>query len=104
MTFFLAQAASPQPSLVEALIGMAPLFLMIMGIFYFLYQRPMQKEQDKYQKMIKSFLKGDAVVTVGGIHGEILEIKEKTITLLVDKNTKMVVNKNSIKNKLQTQE
>ena len=65
----LAQATAQQPSIIEALLGMAPLFVMIMAVFYFLYQRPMQKEQDSYQKMLKSLLKGDPVVTIGGIHG-----------------------------------
>ena len=100
----LAQATAQQPSLIEALLGMAPLFLMIMGVFYFLYQRPMQKEQDAYQKMLKSILKGDAVVTIGGIHGEVGEVHDKTISLIVSKNTTIVVSKTSIKTKLTNQE
>ena len=100
----LAQATAQQPSLIEALLGMAPLFIMIMAVFYFLYQRPMQKEQDSYQKMLKSLLKGDAVVTIGGIHGEIAEVHDKTISLIIAKNTTIVISKTSIKSKLTTQE
>ena len=103
--FFLAQAAAPQqPSLVEALLGMLPLFLMIMAVFYFLYQRPQQKEQDAYHKMLKSLMKGDPVVTVGGIHGEIGEIHEKTVNLIVGKKVTLVISKTSIKSKLSPQE
>lgn len=100
----LAQATAQQPSIIEALLGMAPLFVMIMAVFYFLYQRPMQKEQDSYQKMLKSLLKGDPVVTIGGIHGEIGEVHDKTISLIIAKNTTIVISKTSIKSKLNTQE
>jgi preprotein translocase subunit YajC len=46
--------------------------------------------------MIMSLKKNDEVVTVGGIHGTIVNIKEKTFILRVDDNTKIEVDKNSI--------
>jgi len=46
--------------------------------------------------MIKSLKKNDEVVTVGGIHGVIVNVKEKTFVLRVDDNTKIEVDKNSI--------
>ena len=46
--------------------------------------------------MRESLKKGDAIVTVGGIHGKITEIKDSTVGISVDANTKLKVDKTSI--------
>ena len=46
--------------------------------------------------MRESLKKGDSVVTIGGIHGKVADIKETTIVLSVDANTKIKVDKSSI--------
>lgn len=46
--------------------------------------------------MISDLKKNDEVVTVGGIHGVIVNIKEKTVILRVDDNTKIEVEKTCI--------
>jgi len=46
--------------------------------------------------MVKNLKKNDEVVTIGGIHGTIVNAKEKTFVLRVDDNTKIEVDKNSI--------
>lgn len=50
---------------------------------YFLMIRPQQKAAKKAQEMLDSLEKGDAVVTIGGLHGIIDEVSadEKTIVL-----------------------
>jgi len=78
--------------------GMANiLFLVaIFGIFYFMLIRPQQKQQKKHQEMINNLNKNDEVVTLGGMHGTIINVKEKTFVLRVDDNVKIEVDKNSI--------
>ena len=44
----------------------------------------------------KNLKKGDNVVTIGGIHGKVVEVKETTIVLSVDANTKIKVDKSSV--------
>ena len=86
----MAQGAQPSP-----LIGMLP-FLLIFFIFYFLLIKPQQKKQLEHQEMLKKLKKNDDVVTSGGIHGTIVNVKDDTVILRVDDNCKLEVQKSSI--------
>jgi preprotein translocase subunit YajC len=46
--------------------------------------------------MISELKKNDEVITLGGIHGTIVNIKEKTVILRVDDNTRIEVEKTAI--------
>jgi len=77
------------------IVNFIPL-LAIFGIFYFLIIKPQQKKQKEHEAMIASLKKNDEVVTLGGIHGTIIQVKDKTVNLRVDENTKIEVDKVSI--------
>lgn len=77
------------------LASLFPLIL-IFVIFYFLLIRPQKKQQAKHQQMVKNLNKNDEVVTTGGIHGVIVNVKDKTVTLRVDDSCKMEIEKNFI--------
>jgi preprotein translocase subunit YajC len=51
-------------------------FALIFGIFYFLWIRPQQKKQRQQEERLKQLKRGDEVVTVGGIVGEIVHIAQ----------------------------
>ena len=68
----------------------------IFVIFYFFMIRPQNKKRKQLNEMRESLKKGDAVVTVGGIHGKITEVKDTTVVVSVDANTKLKVDKTSI--------
>ena len=70
------------------IVGFLP-FVAIIGIFYFLIIRPQNKKQKETQKMLAQLKKGDKVITIGGIHGTISSVKEKTVVLKVDDSTKI---------------
>ncbi|MCL1837250.1 MAG: preprotein translocase subunit YajC [Treponema sp.] len=70
----------------------------IVAIFYFLIIRPQNKRQKETQKMLAALKKGDKVVTAGGIHGTIQNVREQTIVVKVDENTKIEFNRSSITN------
>lgn len=70
--------------------------IFIFGIFYFLLIRPQQKRQREYEKMLKEIKKNDEIVTTGGIHGTILNVKDDTVTLKIDENVKIEINKNAV--------
>lgn len=70
--------------------------IFIFVIFYFLLIRPQQKKQKEHQAMIGNLKKNDEVVTNGGIHGTIINVKEATFVLRVDENVKMEVDKNAV--------
>ena len=65
-------------------------------VFYFFMIRPQQKKQKDQKKFINEIKKGDSIVTIGGIHGKVYAQDEDTVTLEVDKSTKMTFEKSAI--------
>lgn len=60
--------------------------VVIFAIFYLILIRPQQQQQKKRREMLGQLRKGDRVVTIGGIHGLIKEIREDVVTLRVADN------------------
>ena len=79
-------------SMVMTLVTFGAVFV----IFYFLIIRPQNKKQKETQRMIAAVKKGDKVVTAGGVHAIVYTVKEKTVILKVDENTKMEFSKSAI--------
>lgn len=71
-------------------------FVLIIVVFYFLLFRPQKKAQDAHKKMIASLKKNDEVITSGGIHGTIMNVKDHTVILKVDDNVKVEIQKSGI--------
>ena len=71
-------------------------FVAIIAIFYFLIIRPQNKKQKETQRMLSTLKKGDKVVTIGGIHGTIQSVREQSVVLKVDENTKIEFNRSAI--------
>lgn len=71
-------------------------FIIIIIIFYFLIIRPQKSKEKEHQNMLANLEKNDEVVTSGGIHGTIVNIKEKTIILRIDDNVKIELEKNCV--------
>ena len=73
--------------------------LYIVGLFailYFLMIRPQQQRQKKHQELIGNIKPNQKVVTIGGIYGTIVEIKDKSIILEVAENVRMEFMKTAI--------
>ena len=85
----------PQATQGSAMINFLPIIL-IFVVFYFLIMRPQQKQEKDRQLMLKNLNKNDEVVTSSGIHGTIVNLKDKTIIVRVDDNVKLEIEKNSI--------
>lgn len=77
--------AMPAQDAAPASGGGDPSFFLMMGaifaIFYFLVLRPQQKKQRALENAVKSAVKGDQVVTAGGLHGRIVATDENVLTL-----------------------
>lgn len=71
-------------------------FVLMFAIFYFLLIRPQQKKQKTRASMLKALSKGDKVVTIGGLHGTIVEITDDIIVLLVNDATKLTFDRSAI--------
>ena len=85
-------AVQGQANPIMSLMPIALIFI----IFYFLLIRPQKKQQKEHAKMISELAKNDDVVTSGGIFGTIVNIQDDVITLRVDDNTRIKVQKGSI--------
>lgn len=72
------------------------LFGGIAVVFYFFMIRPQQKKQKDQKNFINEIKKGDSIVTIGGIHGKVYAQDDETVTLEVDKSTKMTFEKSAI--------
>lgn len=73
---------------------------LIIVVFYFFMLRPQQKKQ-KEQKLFRENLKvGDKVVTIGGVHGKLVELNADTVVVDVDRGVKVTYEKSSISDEL----
>lgn len=84
-----------QPQTVPPLLQLMPIFLIFI-IFYFLLIRPQQKQEKERQAMLKNIKKNDEVVTTGGLHGVVLNLKDKTVTVRIDDNVKVEIERSAI--------
>jgi preprotein translocase subunit YajC len=75
-------------------------FGLIIVVFYFLIIRPQRKREKETKAMINAVQKGDKVVTIGGIRGTVVSVKDAVITLKVDDNTKIEFSKSAVANVL----
>ncbi len=76
---------------------MSMVFLIaIIVVFYFFMIRPQMKKQKTERLFRDSLEKGAKVVTIGGMHGRIVEVKDRTFMLEVDTNVKVQVEKSAI--------
>jgi len=85
----------PQSSAANPLVQLFPLALIFI-IFYFLLIRPQKQKEKEHQKMIAGVDKNDDIVTLGGIHGTVVNVKDKTLILRIDENVKMEIEKSSV--------
>jgi len=73
------------------------LMLVVMGaVFYFMLIRPQQKQQKQVDDMRKALRKGDKVRTSGGIRGEVVELNEHEVVLLIADKVKINVLRSAI--------
>lgn len=70
--------------------------LLIIVVFYFFFIRPQMKRSKDQKKFRESLQKGQKVITIGGIHGRIVEIQDTTVTIEVDNNVRLRVEKSAI--------
>jgi len=77
------------------LLSLMPIIL-IFVIFYFLLIKPQKKAQQEHRNMLTQLKKNDEVVTSGGIHGTIVNVKDNSVVLKIDDNVKIEVQKSAI--------
>jgi len=77
-------------------MGQLMMILLIIVIFYFFMIRPQMKKA-KLEKVFKeSLAKGDKIVTIGGIHGRIIEVMDTTFMVEIDSNVRVKLEKSAV--------
>jgi len=71
------------------------MIVLMIGVFYFFMIRPQMKKQKELKKFREGLKAGDKIVTIGGIHGKILEIADTTV-LIQSEGTKLRLEKSAV--------
>ncbi len=72
------------------------MFGMIFAVMYFFMIRPQIKKQKKEREYRSALQKGDKVITIGGIHGKITDVKEDTFIIEVHGGNVLKVEKTAV--------
>lgn len=86
-----------------AMSGGISQFLLLGAMFvvlYFFMIRPQQKRAAETKKLRESLTRGDAVVTIGGLRGKIVELTEDAVTLEVDRGTRLTFDRTAVARKV----
>ena len=76
-------------------MGLVPM-IVIMGVLIWFVWRGQKKEQKRRQEMIEGVKVGDRIVTIGGIYGEVITVKEKTFIVKIADNTRIEIIKSAV--------
>lgn len=79
-----------------AFVGQFILIGAALVIMYMLLIRPQRKREQKRRSMIDNLKEKDQVVTIGGIYGKVVSIKEHYLVLNVDKDTNIRISKGAV--------
>ncbi len=82
-------------------LTVAVYFGVFLLIFYFFVIMPRKKQDKKHAAVLESLKRGDKVVSIGGIRGEVTKIKEDTIVVKVCENTDIEFMKAAISHKIE---
>ena len=96
----LAQAPPPTgqqpPTGLQSLLASPMILLILMAVMmYFILFRPQQQQRKRQEKMLQALKAGDKVLTSSGIIGQIITVKDKTVSLR-SADAKMEVTKASV--------
>lgn len=93
MLYVLLQASSEGKG--SGLGTLLPLLLIVV-VFYFFFIRPQAKKTKDQRKFREALQKGQKIVTIGGIHGKIIEVADATVIIEVEGQNKLKLEKSAI--------
>ena len=89
------QAAGQEPTGVQK-YGSFLFIILLIVVFWLFFIRPQSKKAKEEQKFRDSLQKGDKVVTIGGFHGKVTEVKDTTVVISLAPNTEVEVEKTAL--------
>jgi preprotein translocase subunit YajC len=76
-------------------LSFLPLILIVL-VFYLFFIRPQMKKSKDQKKFRESLEKGQKIITIGGIHGRIVEIQDTTVTVEVEGQVRLRIEKSAV--------
>ena len=70
--------------------------ILIFVIFYFLLMRPQQKKAKQQREFLNNLKAGDMVVTTGGLHGKIIGLTDKIVTMEIADRVQVKVSRSHV--------
>ena len=91
-----AEAGTQAATAGSPLLSFLPMIIIIV-VFYLLFFLPQKKQEKKQRSMIDALVPGDEIVTIGGIYGNVVSVKDDTLVIesSADK-TKIKIAKSSV--------
>ena len=82
----------------EGGLGWTPIIILVLifGMFYFVLIRPQRKRQKEHQQLVEELIRGDNVITAGGIYGVIESLSEDSIVIKVESGATLRVARGSV--------
>ena len=77
-------------------IYMIGFLVLIFVVFYFFMIRPQRKKQKQQQQMTQSIKRGDKVMTIGGMYGQVESVNEDSVVIKVESGTTIRMAKSAI--------
>ncbi|HPE57199.1 MAG TPA: preprotein translocase subunit YajC [Bacteroidales bacterium] len=77
------------------IMSFLPLVLIVL-VFYLFFIRPQMKKSKDQKKFREALKKGDKIITIGGIHGKIIEVQEKTFTIEVEGQNRLKIERSAV--------
>ena len=96
--FILLQAAgqaAQEPTGMQKYSSLIFIILLVV-VFWLFFIRPQSKRAKEEQKLRDGLQKGDNVVTIGGFHGKITEVKETTVMISIAPGMEVEVEKTAL--------
>jgi len=90
-----APAAAAGGDMQSSLMGMLPLVLMFV-VLYFVMIRPQMKKAKEHKAMVESLAKGDEVATAGGILGKVTKVGDSFIGLEVANGVEVQLQRSAV--------
>lgn len=89
-------ATNAAPTHESSLLGMLPMLILIVLVFYFLLIRPQQKRSKAQKELMNKLTIGDEVVSIGGIVGKIAKMRDNYIVITISKGVDITMRKAAI--------
>lgn len=85
----------------QQIIALLPMILVFV-VIYFFFLRPHKKQEKERRQMLSNLKKGDKVITIGGLHGTIIDLSEKKVILKVNDQNRLTFERAAVNTVVET--